>query len=280
MHFSVINLKSGSSVRIAGSFRWLRCFILGLKGSLSLLLLFIHGIFCPVQAGLAVFDAQNLAQMLTDSIGTIEQWGIDNEKQLQQLQQLLEGNEIARLNSTLGHLESWALIDKARADSLALVHSASAVWREYGDLSDFIASFETAQAWESCFRRGQCSFESYLQDLDEFTVQSAREQAQQAERMQQHLAEQAQLLKSLKTEGQGAVGQAEVLDNMAKINAQTASSMVSLNSQSAQLLSLISKEQAQRASERQVFSAQEEAFVDDSQWVRQSHLDLTLPAFK
>ena len=232
------------------------------------------------QAAFAVFDAQNLMQMLTDNIATVEQWGIDNQKQLEQLQQLIQSNTWAQTNSTLNQRASWQVVETARQETLALVHATSSIWQQCGQLSRFLATMKSSEAWLACARSGSCSFENYLRDLDESTVKIAQNAAAYAERMQVHLGQKAQALERLKTNGQTAKGQADIMDNMSKINAEIASSMIDLNGQSTQLISLITKAQALKADERQSFMAQEQYFEAKTGWHSQPHLEMTLPAFK
>ncbi len=250
----------------------LRC----MRGLLLLWLAAGHAVY----ASYPVFDTQNLMQMLTENVATIEQWGVDNQQQIAQLNELVQSNTLAKANSTLNFGANWEMIDKARAETFALVNAASTIWQQFGRLSRLIADMKSADAWMACARSGSCSFERYLQDIDEATVKIAQVAAEQAERMQTHLGKKAQVLQELKAQGQSAQGHADILDNLSQISSETAASLIDLNGQSTQLISLITKDQAQQADERQAFMAQEQYFELADGWKRQPHFDLTLPSFK
>ena len=171
----------------------------------------------PRAAALTVFDPQNLAEMLVENISTIEQWGVDNQKQIEHLTELRRANDLSEINSALTMQDSWNEIEAMRAESLQLVNAAAAMWRQYGDLAQFFSS---------------------------------------------------DVLKELKTEGRNVQGQAEILDNLSKINAETASSLIDLNQQSTVLVQLVSQNQALRADERQAQRAKSQAFRTTDGWGR------------
>ncbi len=222
----------------------------------------------PRAAALTVFDPQNLAEMLVENISTIEQWGVDNQKQIEHLTELRRANDLSEINSALTMQDSWNEIEAMRAESLQLVNAAAAMWRQYGDLAQFFSSMKSADAWVACFKSAQCSFERYMQDIDEQLIESAEAAAVLSQDMQGHLKQKADVLKELKTEGRNVQGQAEILDNLSKINAETASSLIDLNQQSTVLVQLVSQNQALRADERQAQRAKSQAFRTTDGWGR------------
>lgn len=229
-------------------------------------------------AGLPVFDSSNLTEMVVQKIATIEQWGIDNQKQIEQLQQLMRANELTAVNSALNQQGSWAAVGSVFDASLTQIYAVQSLWREYEKAADFFSSLKTTEAWLYCLKQGSsCSFDRYFKLIDENVITQSQGAAQNAQQMQQNLQRKAELLKTLKSEAVTVEGHADLLDNLSRINAETASSLIDLNSQSAQLIELISRDQLNEAAARQALQARQEAFADKGDYPGETHVDLTLP---
>lgn len=230
------------------------------------------------QAAYTVFDPQNLAEMLTEKVSTIEQWGVDNMKQIEQLQELVKGNNLAQVNSSLNNLSSWDELKQVYEETMAQIYAVQSLWREYEAMADFLSSLNSTEAWLYCLQQNStCNFDQYFELIDKTIVTFSQNSVLNAQKMQQHLQSKAQNLKQLQLEGQKAQGHADILDNLAKINTETASSLIALNSQSAQLVELISREQANEAVTRQATLARQQAFAEKGGYNGERHVELRLP---
>lgn len=233
----------------------------------------------PAQAGgWPVFDVSNLMEMIVEKIGTIEQWGVDNQKQIEHLQQMIKGNDLAQLNSNLNNLTSWGELQSVYQDTMSRIYAAQALWQEYEKMADFFSSLKTTEAWMYCLQQdSSCNFDQYFELIDETIIAMSKNAVSNAQKMQSNLQQKANVLKQLQLEGQHAQGHADILDNLSKINAETSSSLLDLNSQSAQLVELISREQAGEAVSRQAALAREENFASKGSYQGEDHVSLTLP---
>lgn len=257
----------------------------GLKGTLGAALfaalLTAGGAALPVreaQAGWPVFDAQNLTEMVIEKIAMIQQWGVDNMKQIEQLQELVKGNNFAQINSTLNNIGSWNEIKKVYEETMAQIYAVQSLWKEYEAMAEFLSSLNSTEAWMYCLQKDStCNFDQYFELIDKTIVTFSQSSILNARKMQQNLQTKAQSLKQLQLEGQSAKGHADILDNLAKINTETASSLIALNSQSAQLVELISREQANDAVTRQATLARQQAFAERGGYQGEQHVDLLLP---
>ncbi len=229
-------------------------------------------------SGLPVFDASNLTEMVVQKIATIEQWGIDNQKQIEQLQQLQRANDLTAVNSALNQQSSWSTVSSVFDSSLTQLYAVQSLWQEYEKAASFFSSMKTTDAWLYCLKQNSsCSFDRYFKLIDENVITASQGAAQNAQQQLQNLQRKTELLKSLKSEAVKVEGHADLLDNLSKINAETASSLIELNAQSAQLIELISRDQLNEAATRQAQQARQEAFADKGDYPGESHVDLTLP---
>lgn len=247
----------------------------GLKGT-ALCFVFALLMSPAAQAGWPVFDAQNWMENMLHKVAAIEEWGVDNQKQIEHLQEMQRTNEWAKVNTELHNSESWQDIERIEQQTMVMVQASRTLWQELETFASYVEIFKQAEAWEKCFKAKYCDFGTYLEQLDDLLMVSAREAAFNAGDMQEHMQQKAETLKALSAAGRKAQGQADLLDNLSRINTETAASLIDLNTQTSALLQMLGNEFSARSSRQQGLREQSRAFRTSKGTWHHEHVDLRI----
>lgn len=208
-------------------------------------------LLAPGMATFANTDAQlqEISAQLQSQLETLKSWSHSNQ---QSAEILLAQSDNAMDLAEFDHQKpiSWSTIDSLNQESMGLLHATKALWQNYADFNQYLASYKQSEAWKNCLERSVhgCTFRKVLSNMDVKSIGYATEAVKQAENSQQVIEEQIARLENLSAEAENAEGLAANLDALSKVNAASVSSLSTLNNSINTMIRMQATETAARHS--------------------------------
>lgn len=193
----------------------------------------------------SVFDSKSYQENLKQKQQRLEQWEIQNEKDLEKLSALQDSLELQTANSTWNNKETWSGLEEVKQNTANLVSASRALWEEYGSASQYYASYKKASYWQQCLELDNCLEDDSLSAQDEASISFALKAYKSADLALEQLDAKLEALEELSDEARDAQGFADSLDVLAKINTGTASALLELNTQVSTMVQVFSHSLAQ-----------------------------------
>ena len=209
--------------------------------------LLLHGAAMPEAhaSWYSVFDSKSYQESLKQKQQRLEQWEIQNEKDIEKLSALQDSLELQVENSTWNNKETWSGLEEVRENTANLVSASRALWEEYGSASQYYASYKKASYWQQCLELDNCLEDDSLSAQDEASISFALKAYKSADLALEQLDAKLEALNELSAEAHDAQSFADSLDVLAKINTGTASALLELNTQVSTMVQVFSHSLAQ-----------------------------------
>lgn len=214
-----------------------------------------------------VVDLSALHASMEQRKDNLEQWAIQNQKDIEKLKALEASYDLELKNSTKNHSQSWEHFNSLNLNTQNLLKASAALWEEYGNANLYVATFKKSDYWKRCLEHNNCQTKESMQYIDEKSIDFATKAYLSADVAKDNLKNQLEILDNLVQEAQTSQGYADNLDAIAKINSQTAVSLQELNAQISTMLQLLSHDLASTNSKNIAISQNSSDFlrVENSQ---------------